>query len=247
MQRYFVQSSHKDAISFTSEQEKHILKVMRMRVADRFYVVLSTGEAGMVEIQSIDPLTVKWIETINNEVEMPVFVTIACGLPKGDKLEWITQKATELGVHAIVPLETTYSIVKWDDKKVDKKIDRLQKIASEAAEQSHRSRFPKVEAVLSIKQLVQRFDCYTHILVAYEESAKSFEMSVFKRVVQQFKKGDHVLVIFGSEGGLSPEEISLLEKNGAICCAIGPRILRTETAPLYVLSAISYAVELKGE
>lgn len=245
MQRYFVESREKSNIQFTIDQEKHILKVMRMRKGDCFYVVLLDDVVGKVEIISVSPLQVVWKEDVETTVELPVAVTIACGLPKGDKLEWIVQKATELGVQDIVPLETTYSVVKWDAKKSDKKIERLQKIAAEAAEQSHRSRVPKVCSVMTIKSLAMLFEHYTHVLLAYEESAKQAEQHQFKAVISQLKHDDKLLMIFGSEGGLSPEEVAFFEEKGAKCCALGPRILRTETAPLYALSAISYAVELK--
>lgn len=246
MQRYFVKSCDKDTIIFSPEQYHHIARVMRMKVGDMFYVVLQTQETGKVQIDVIEDeqIAVSWIETVAHVTEMPVKVTIACGLPKGDKLEWIVQKATELGVHAIQPLETKWSVVKWDAKKKDKKQERLQKIAQEAAEQSHRQVVPFVHEVQTLSRVLQDKSVYTHIMVAYEESAKQSEKSSFKSLVSSLSPGDHVLAVFGAEGGLDPSEVALLIENGARSCGLGPRIMRAETAPLYVLSAISYYLEL---
>lgn len=247
MQRYFVESSDKSHITFSKEQTHHMLKVMRMSVGTCCYVVLKNSEAGIVEISAIenDTVYVKWIEDDKEHRELPISVTIACGLPKGDKLELITQKATELGVHCIIPLVTDWSITKWDNKKAVKKVERLQKIALEAAEQSHRTTVPVVTALSDTQSIIKTFKQYTHVLVAYEETAKTGEKNQFKQVIQTMKQGESLLIIFGSEGGLSSKEIDLFLQNGAVCCGLGPRIMRAETAPLYALSAISYEMELK--
>lgn len=247
MQRYFVTSNQQDNITFSPDQVHHILKVMRMRVGDTMYVVLSNNHSGIVEISDIvnDAIQVKWLSNEATNKELPIQVTIASGLPKGDKLEWIVQKGTELGAASFLPLETEWSVVKWEAKKAVKKIERLQKIALEAAEQSHRQAVPIIKPIEKIEGLIKSFDWYDHVLIAYEESAKQQEHKQLKQVLSTIEHGNRVLVIFGPEGGLSPKEISVLTQAGAKCCGLGPRILRAETAPLYVLSAISYALELQ--
>lgn len=247
MQRYFVESNDKSHITFSKEQTHHMLNVMRMSVGTCCYVVLKNNQSGIVKITAIENSTiaVTWIEDEIMPKELPITVSIACGLPKGDKLEFIAQKATELGVHRIIPLTTDWSITKWDNKKAGKKVERLQKIALEAAEQSHRSVLPMIDVLHDKKTLVKTFEQYTHVLIAYEEESKLGEKSQFKQVIQTMDEGTSLLIIFGSEGGLSPKEIDLFLQYGAVCCGLGPRIMRAETAPLYALSAISYEKELK--
>lgn len=247
MQRYFINSVTTDNLALNNEQRHHVLRVMRMRVGDKIELVLSNQKAGIAEIVSLDndDVTLQWVADDTTAKELPVHVTLACGLTKGDKLEWVVQKGTELGASAFVPLETLWSVVKWEVKKVGKKVERLQKIAQEAAEQSHRNVIPVVNELCQVSQLLNTFTQYDVVLVAYEEEAKQGEVSALKRIVSDLKIGSKVLVIFGSEGGLSPKEVEQFVQQGAILCGLGPRILRAETAPLYVLSALSYALELQ--
>lgn len=176
---------------------------------------------------------------------MPVKVDIACGLPKGDKLELIAQKATELGMHALIPFAAERSIVKWDDKKAKKNQERLQKIAQEAAEQSHRTYVPNVVQPISFKQLVQTFSNYDAVYIADEEDAKLATRTTFKQKLQSLntEKTPRILCIFGPEGGISRNESAIMLEAGAQTMSLGPRILRAETAPFYALAAISYEFE----
>jgi len=248
LQRYFIDKS------FTGEKEvilrndhfHHIARVMRMSPEDLIYVVFQGEKACIAKITDITndaviASIVKW-EEMNKE--MPVHVTIASGLPKGDKLEWIIQKGTELGAFEFIPFIADRSIVKWDVKKEDKKVSRWLKIAEEAAEQSHRQHKPNVLPPVPFKEFLQISSKYTHKIVAYEENAKQGESTNFAKMLKNFKQDDTVLIVFGPEGGVSNSEIEQLRNNGFEICGFGPRILRTETAPLYALSAISYHLEL---
>lgn len=247
MQRYFIDSTTTENLVLDKEQTHHVLRVMRMRVGDKIELVLSNQRAGVAEIVAIDNdnVSLQWIADDTTTKELPVYVTLACGLTKGDKLEWVVQKGTELGASAFLPLETAWSVVKWEAKKVGKKVERLQKIAQEAAEQSHRNVVPVVQELCHVSQLVNSFEQYDVVLVAYEEEAKQGEVSALKHVINTLKLRNKVLVIFGSEGGLSPKEVEQFVQHGAVLCGLGPRILRAETAPLYLLSALSYALELQ--
>ncbi|MCA1318884.1 16S rRNA (uracil(1498)-N(3))-methyltransferase [Bacillus tianshenii] len=249
MQRYFVHSNQIEdqTITITGEDVHHIVRVMRMNVEDRLLCSLSdTRQTALCQIAEItnDMVVAHIVEWISAEVELPVRVTIANGLPKGDKLELVIQKGTELGAEMFIPFNAARSIVKWDEKKGQKKVERWNKIAKEAAEQSHRSFLPEVTAPLSFAELLKESGNYDHKLVAYEESAKKGERSAFAQALQNMNAGESVLMLFGPEGGLSEKEIDKLTEQGFILCALGPRILRTETAPLYALSAISYHFEL---
>lgn len=246
MQRYFVEQSNvQDEFVLAGENARHISKVMRMAVGDEI-ILVHDNTAFICEITDIDQdVTAKKTGRTVMSPEMPVKVDIACGLPKGDKLELIAQKATELGMHALVPFAAERSIVKWDDKKAKKNQERLQKIAQEAAEQSHRTHIPQVLQPISFKQLVQTFNNYDAVFIADEEDAKLAERTSFKQKLQALDatKQLNILCVFGPEGGIARQESKAMLAAGAQTMSLGPRILRAETAPFYALSAISYEFE----
>ncbi len=246
MQRYFLQSEFDDQeqTTITGEDGKHIVRVMRMTVGDSV-ITVSGGEAFVSIITELlaDGVVIQRQEGLMQTNEMPVRVTIACGLPKGDKLDLIVQKGTELGMAGIVPFEAERSIVKWDAKKGDKKVERLRKIAKEAAEQCHRTVIPNVASTASFKQLIEQSASYDVLLFADEEDAKSGNPNRMAERLKNVHPEQTVLTVFGPEGGLSRNEAEVLRSAGFLPIALGPRILRTETAPLYLLSAMSYEFE----
>lgn len=251
MQRYFITeiptpSYQTKEINLTGEQHHHITRVMRMVIGDEVYLVFPNQKSIIAKIVKIEneSVTLLWVADELTQKEMPIEVTIASGLPKGDKLDYIIQKGTELGASFFIPFQASYSIVKWDKKKNEKKGIRLKKIAQEAAEQSHRTFIPEISPVLSFKELLDLSASYAACIVAYEESAKEGEVLNFAKTLNNLQPNDKLLVVFGPEGGLSQKEISSLVQSGMTVCSLGPRILRTETAPLYVLAAISYHFEL---
>ncbi|RHW38583.1 16S rRNA (uracil(1498)-N(3))-methyltransferase [Lysinibacillus yapensis] len=247
MQRYFVEESFNELseITIMGENARHISKVMRMDIGEEV-VVVHDHTAYICEIISIgQEVVVKQTGKTIPSPEMPIKVDIACGLPKGDKFELIAQKGTELGMHALIPFSAERSIVKWDEKKSEKKIERLQKIAQEAAEQSHRTHIPKIGLPLSFNKLLALLPSYDAVFVADEEDAKKENRTRFadklKKVYDNESKS--ILLIFGPEGGISRNEAKSLIEAGAQIMSLGPRILRAETAPLYALAAISYEFE----
>lgn len=246
MQRYFLETSFDEAGNaiITGDDGKHIAKVMRMEAGDRL-IAVDNGEAFISEITQIltEGVTVRKIEGSLPSNEMQVRVTIACGLPKGDKLDLIVQKGTELGMSSIIPFEAERSIVKWDSKKGDKKVERLRKIAKEAAEQCHRTNIPDISAPMTFKQLIQESRNYDIRFFADEEDAKGTDPN---RIADRLKNVYHkqtVFVVFGPEGGLTRREAEEMHNADFLSVSLGPRILRTETAPLYFLSAMSYEFE----
>ena len=128
-------------------------------------------------------------------------------------------------------------------KKRENKLERFNKIAKEAAEQSFRTIVPQVHDIKKVKEL--DFSTFTIKLLCYEESAKRKEVSLFKNMIQNAKPSDKIAILVGPEGGIAPEEVEYLMSQGFVCVGLGPRILRTETVIYYVLSAMSYAWELK--
>lgn len=249
MQRYFVKESANNHRFFIEGEDcHHIIKVMRMQTGSEIICVDPHGKAAVCKIAEItdSQVTADIVEWKDEDSELPIKVTIASGLPKGDKLDWIIQKGTELGAYEFLPFSAARSIVKWDDKKAAKKVERWQKIAKEAAEQSHRALVPEVNVPVDFQVLLQKSKHYTYRLAAYEEESRHGERVTFSAVLQKMNKGESLLLVFGPEGGLTEEEIHRLQENGFGLCGLGPRILRTETAPLYTLAAISYHFELMG-
>lgn len=247
MQRYFVKGNVTEtthSLQFSKEQVHQLKKVLRVRVGEQFEVVDDDSQLAIVEVSELEPFEVKVVELLEQKVELTVSVTIAVGLSKGDKLDWIVQKATELGVSEIIPLSLTRNVVKWTGDKADKKIERLQKIAEEASEQSHRLKVPRVTSVMTLKELVNYTSDFEQKLIAYEESAKVGESLQLVKSLQSLQENERVIFVFGPEGGIEEQEVALLEESGYIPCSLGPRILRAETAPLYALAAVSYQCEL---
>ncbi len=246
MQRYFLEEPFDENGNgkISNDDYKHIINVMRMKINDKVIAVWN-GEAVQSLITDILPgsVAIQQLEVHLPKNEMPINVTIVCGLAKGDKHDFIVQKGTELGVSAIIPFKAERSIVKWDDKKVSKKVERLQKIAQQAAEQCHRTVIPKVGNPVTIQQLTATSKDYDLLLFADEEDAKSKEPHRIADRVKNMFLDQKVLIVFGPEGGLSRNEADLLVSAGFLPVALGPRILRTETAPLYFLSAVSYEFE----
>lgn len=250
MQRYIIKESlehfEDSPVHLGEEHYHHMKNVMRFKPGTHVYVTDPSGRSCVANVIAFHEQTVEieWVAEDNRTSEMPVQVTIACGLSKGDKLELIIQKSTELGVHSIIPFPSQHSIVKWDAAKMKKKITRYERIAQEAAEQSHRHHVPVIEEAMPIADLIAIGKNYDHKLVAYEENAKEGEFGVFASTLAKLQPNDKILIVFGPEGGLDPNEIVELTSAGFLTCSLGPRILRAETAPLYALSAISYQTEL---
>ncbi|AYV74535.1 16S rRNA (uracil(1498)-N(3))-methyltransferase [Bacillus sp. PK3-056] len=245
MQRYFAKNEE-DTFFIQEDDYHHIVRVMRMDIDDEIFCVNSLQQAARCRIEKIseNEVIAKVVQWLEGEIELPVSVSIVSGLPKGDKLEWIIQKGTELGAFKFIPFIAARSVVKWDEKKGGKKLVRWNKIAKEAAEQSHRTMIPEVSSPISIKELIKLSEGYNVKLIAYEEEAREGESSVLTKSLQSMTKGQSILAVFGPEGGLTESEVALLKEHGFMTCGLGPRILRTETAPLYLLSAVSYHFEL---
>jgi 16S rRNA (uracil1498-N3)-methyltransferase len=250
MQRYFVKNEQftDNKAVVIGDDARHIARVMRMSKGDKVICCNEKGQSSLCEIEDIsdDEVNLRVVEWLDEAKELPIEVTIANGLPKGDKLELVIQKGTELGASAFIPFMADRSIVKWDSKKGAKKVERWSKIAKEAAEQAHRTKVPEVLEPASLRELLQKSEAYDYKIVAYEEEAKLGEKSNLASVLSNIEQGQSLLVVIGPEGGLSDNEVESFKDNGFVICGFGPRILRTETAPLYVLAAVSYHTELMG-
>ena len=246
MQQYFVNGRAPQGIFQIKDKDtaKHMFSVMRLQADDQTVLVFDDGIKRLARVVDSQSKSVEIIEELADNVELPVSVTIAMGFPKGDKLEFVAQKATELGMAALWAFPADWSVVKWDGKKLGKKAEKLEKIAQEAAEQSKRNRIPAVRLFEKKADFLAQLTGFDQIILAYEEAAKEGEQANLVKALSGLETGQSVLVIVGPEGGVSPEEVAAFEGAGAVKTGLGPRILRAETAPLYALSAISYATEL---
>ena len=250
MQRYFIEGGGYrvgDTVALNSEDSYHLIKVMRAKVETEIWLVDEQQQAYSAKVvQAEGKAAFCQIMTLVDQTqrELPLEVTIACGLSKNDKLDFIVQKATECGMATFMPLSLTRDVVKWEAKKASQRTERLQKIAKEAAEQSHRVRIPTIEPLQNLTAFCQRVKDDDLKLIAYEETAKAGEHTQLAHILATNPVGKRLVVVFGSEGGLSEGEVEQLEQAGFVRCSLGPRILRAETAPIYLLSAVSYALEL---
>ncbi|WP_028043842.1 RsmE family RNA methyltransferase [Candidatus Stoquefichus massiliensis] len=242
MQRYFIDENciHDDLIMIDTYNHKHMQKVMRYRNGNQVVCILPHGQTYLYEITDIEAGILRQKELINEDHELDVAVTLIYGLPKNDKFEFVLQKATELGVQRIVPFLSKRSIIKTDAKTFAKKTERYQKILKEASEQSYRQRIPELTPLITMKEISQYLSDIN--LVAYEESSKQGEHHEFAKALQCDYQS--LTIIVGPEGGFDESEIIQMEELGIVCCSLGKRILRSETAPLYMLSVIGYSREL---
>lgn len=247
MQRYFVPKANwdKNQVLINGDDAHHILRVMRLQSEDNIICIHPNGSAAVCMIMSVGQQSVhaKAKEWLVEETELPLHITIAQGLAKGDKLDFVLQKGTELGANTFIPMQTERSVVVWDTKKTEKKIQRFAKIVKEAGEQSHRTKLPVVKETMTVSELINNSTYYDVKLFAYEDEAKTSAFQSFGKLLSKLQKNDNVLICIGPEGGFSQKEAALLKANGFISVRLGPRILRTETAALYALASISYHFE----
>ncbi|MFB4161767.1 16S rRNA (uracil(1498)-N(3))-methyltransferase [Geomicrobium sp. JSM 1781026] len=249
MQRYFIQNEdvEGDRVVLQGEQAHHIERVMRMSAGDEFICVDENEKAGKFTITSVQAqkVTAQFSETIETCAELPVHVTIAQADIKGDRFEWMLQKATELGAFGFIGFGGKHSVVKWDEKKQDMKLGRYKKIVQEAAEQSERLRLPAVQHVASAKELLLIADRYDVVWVVSEQSGRGTNHHALYEQLEALHLPVSVLAIFGPEGGFSESEFQLFQDAGLASISLGPRILRAETASTALLSMLGYEYEIK--
>lgn len=245
MQRYFVEPDlfSEDEITIAGDDVHHIVNVMRAKEGEQILVSDGAGRTVRARLSALSAKEVKAqvVEILTEQTELPVRVTIGQGLPKGEKMEWILQKGTELGAYSFLPFSSERTIVKLDAKKEAKKLERWRKIIKEAAEQSHRAVLPQLLSPASFREVLQQAHPYTRCAIAYEKE----DGVALHQLLETMQADDSLLILVGPEGGFSREEVSLAQAEGFLPVSLGPRILRTETASLYILSAVSYQYERK--
>jgi 16S rRNA (uracil1498-N3)-methyltransferase len=236
MQRYFVNEIKNDIVSLDKDQLHHIKNVMRMKENDEITCVYNQ-EVYLCYVANISPFEVKVKQKLDENHELKNKITLMYCLPKGEKLDLVVQKATELGVYEIILVQSSRCIAKITNENKDKKLARFNKIALEASEQSKRNIVPTIKDVISYKDISKyHFD---HQYIAYENED---EISFLNRI-SQIKENESVCVLIGSEGGFSLEEVEYANKVGYTSISLGKRILRSETAVFYALSSLALVLE----
>ncbi len=221
----------------------HIKNVLRMKIGDEF-LVSENNVSNLCRIENFECeyVIAEIIEESFQDTSLPVKIYLFQGLPKSDKLELIIQKAVELGVEGIIPVEMNRCIVKLDDKKKKSKTERWQSIAESAAKQSKRTSIPKVNNVLSYKQALEMASELDIFLVPYE--CKD-EMKSTVNALAKIKHGMSVGILIGPEGGFELNEINSAIEAGGLPVSLGKRILRTETAAITAVGMCMLYAEIK--
>ena len=246
MQKFFVEENQieNNKIYIEGTDVNHISNVLRLDKKEKIQICnKNTLENYIAEIEEIqkEKIITNIVEKLQTIVESNVEIHLYQGLPKADKMELIIQKTTELGIYKIIPVDMIRCVVKLDEKDIKKKIERWQKIAEGAAKQSKRDIIPKIENKFKLKEVANKIKEYDIFIVAYEEETTKTLKQVLKKL--ENKNNYKIGILIGPEGGIDSKEIEILKENGAVITTLGKRILRTETAPIAMVSNILYELE----
>lgn len=238
MRRFFLNGIISETMELTGTDAHHIARVLRMAVGDNVIIADTNERTAKAEITAItdEVVTLSLIEYLEDDSEPTVKVRLAQCLPKSDKMEFIVQKAVELGAVSIQPVNSENCVVKYTADKQTKRVERWQKIAHEAAKQCKRAAVPTVEPIITLKELLSRVADDETVLFCYEAE----DGRTLRQVLKTYQ-AEKYTVLIGPEGGFSPEEARLCQEMGAHPVSLGGRILRTETASLAALTMVLYA------
>ncbi len=229
-------------VKISGDDAFHIARSLRMAVGDKISACDGEGLTYSCELAKIrdDICECKILSVSESSGEGPAKITLFMAFPKNDKLELVIQKSVELGVSKIIPFESERCIKRPRADKIDKQLVRLNRIAEEAAKQCGRGVLPEVMPPVGFDEVLRQAKEYDISLFCYEGGGTRS----MKEILHNAKKADSICAIVGCEGGFSPEEARLASVAGLSLTNLGKRILRCETAPLYVLSSLSFFFEL---
>jgi 16S rRNA (uracil1498-N3)-methyltransferase len=238
--RFFVnpEDLNGESVVLTGENAVHA-NVLRIKCGESVIVCDGTGNECVCIADSIskDTITLSVQMRMSSSTEPTVTASVYMAFSKGDKLEHVIQKATELGAFEIVAFPSARCVSKPDDKSLSKKLERWQKIAASAAEQSGRGMIPQVTVLNSYKEAIERAAQADLGILFYEN-----EQATTLRMALDAGTFSTISLLTGPEGGLEGREVEQAEKQGLKVCTLGKRILRCETAPLCALSAVMYHI-----
>lgn len=231
-------------VRITGDDYNHLKNVLRIQPGDDVFVSDGTGRDVIATVCDIcdGEIVADIIREHAGNVELPCEIVLYQALPKADKMEYIIQKCVELGAARIVPVETSRCIVKLDDKNKVKKVERWQKIASGASEQSQRSRIPEISSVMSWKEAVQDAQKLSRRVIPYEHKNGAGELRKLLRDAAELDIGN-IGIFIGPEGGFTEKEIEEAAAAGIEPVTLGHRILRTETAGMALVAALMLETE----
>ena len=239
MTRFFVEAQELSSASIclTGENFQHA-RVLRLKPGEKLLISDGQGREALCAVREVgaSEMELEVLERRESAAEARVRVSVYMAFPKADKLEHVIQKATELGAYEIVAFPSGRCVSRPDEKSLRKKLERWQKIAASAAEQSGRGRIPQVITLGSYRQALERAKDADKALLFYEN-----EHAVTLRMALESSPFDTVSLMTGPEGGLEEAEVEQARAAGLQVCTLGARILRCETAPLCALSAVMYA------
>lgn len=230
-----------DIVALSETDSVHAARVLRLAPGDVVVVCDGRGYEYEAELHQVSPraVTVRIRSGRLSAAEPSVHVTLAQGIAKGDKMDFIVQKAVEVGVSRIIPLSTQRTVVRLDEEKAGARVERWQRIAYEAAKQSGRARVPRVEAVHAWEELWRRRDLGT-VFVPWEgeTTLRLLEAAAALAASHTPAAPARLTIVIGPEGGFAEAEIALAQRHGAQPVTLGPRILRTETAGLVAAALV---------
>lgn len=249
MSKFFVKNEQveHDIIKIQGQDVNHIKNVLRQKVGEEIIICNTDKEntylcdITKIEKESIECEIIRELEDFKSNIK----VTIMQGLPKKDKMDLVIQKSVELGCYDIQPVDMERCIVKYEEKDKRKKLERWQKISEVAAKQCDRNFIPKVNNIMTLKNICNLLPKYDIVILAYEKEEKTKLKEALKRIKEKYGENEiKIAVIIGAEGGISPKEVEMIKENdNVITVTLGKRILRTETVALNVLSIIMYELD----
>ena len=246
MYQFFIEDENaaEDFVTIEGSDVNHIKNVLRMKPGEKIRVCTRNGQNYFCSISDITESFVRAdiLEKEAESTELPCRIYLFQGLPKNDKMEWIIQKTVELGVYEVIPVAMKNCVVKLDEKKAAKKLQRWQAIAESAAKQSKRTVIPAVKQPVTYKEALKIASELDITLVPYENERG---MDATREIMGQLKVGQTIGVVVGPEGGFAPEEIALVDEHATMHrISLGRRILRTETAGLAALAMLVYNLDV---
>ncbi len=246
MPRFFLKTPIElgDTVELVGEDAHHISYSLRMAVGEEITVTDSRGLGYTCRLASLDGtcVTATVLSPLENTGESPIEIHLFQAYPKSDKLEFIIQKAVELGVAEITPFESERCIKRPKADRIEHILNRQEKIACEAAKQCGRGVLPKVNAPISFDGMLTRAIEYPLALFCHPAEGTV----PLRETLASHKDVTRIAIVVGSEGGFSDGEFQKAVEAGLTPTGLGARVLRCETAPLFLLSAISYEYEMKG-
>jgi 16S rRNA (uracil1498-N3)-methyltransferase len=238
MQHYIPIAYKNNKFKLSKEDNHHIIHVLRMSMGDMVYVIFSGKRYKCQLVMQKNDLELHQVEVEELKTELPVKIKLIYGLPRLEKFELVLQKAVELGVSSVVPFISEYSIVKLEADRLDSKMLRWNKIIKEASEQSHRSKLMEVLPPIKINDL--RVNLSEINIVADENKSSNGTNDLVKILKSNHKS---ITILVGPEGGFSPSELKIFSNLGFKSVSLGKRILRSETAAIYLISSIALFAE----